>query len=274
MSTQSNSRLPTLFIPHGGGPCFFMENPRAPHMWDKMAGFLRGLAASIGTRPKGIVVVSGHWEQAEFTVNANPQPPLLFDYYGFPEHTYRLEYPAPGSPELARRVLGLLSDAGIPAGMNTERGLDHGVFIPFMLIYPDADIPIVQLSMKAGLDPAAHIRAGQALSALRDEGVLIVGSGMSFHNMRGFGDPRFLPPSRRFDAWLENAVSQADAETRNTLLEQWGEAPDGRTSHPHPDHLLPLMVAAGAAGADSGHKIFEDEVLGVIVSGFAFSGNS
>ncbi len=272
MHANQAARLPVLFIPHGGGPCFFMDWPDAPHMWDRMAGFLRGLGRSIGPRPEAIIVISGHWEAAQFTATANPQPPLIFDYYGFPEHTYRLAYPAAGAPDLARRIQGLLDEAGIPAGLDPQRGLDHGVFIPFLLIYPEADIPIVQLSMQTGLDPAAHLRAGRALSTLRDEGVLIVGSGMSFHNMRGFRQPGFLAPSRRFDAWLESAVSQADARTRNTMLEHWEQAPDARACHPHPDHLLPLMVAAGAAGTDSGRKIFEDEVMGVLVSGFAFGG--
>jgi aromatic ring-opening dioxygenase catalytic subunit (LigB family) len=266
---MSTNRLPTLFIPHGGGPCFFMEWPGNPHMWDRMADFLKGLGDFVGIRPKAVVVISGHWEEAEFTVSANPKPPLIYDYSGFPEHTYQLQYPAPGSPELARRIQTLLTDAGLPTNIDAQRGLDHGVFIPFKLIYPNADIPIVQLSMKAGLDPATHIRAGQALETLRDEGVLIVGSGMSFHNMRGFS-PAFKEASKRFDDWLATAVSQPDTIQRHAMLEHWTDAPDARLTHPHPDHLLPLMVAAGAAGTDAGQRIFEDEVMNVIVSGIAF----
>jgi aromatic ring-opening dioxygenase catalytic subunit (LigB family) len=266
---MSTDRLPTLFIPHGGGPCFFMEWPGNPHMWDRMADFLKGLGDFVGARPKAVVVISGHWEEAEFTVAANPKPPLIYDYSGFPEHTYKLQYPAPGSPELAHRVQTLLTDAGLPANIDSQRGLDHGVFIPFKLIYPNADIPIVQLSMKAGLDPATHIRAGQALGTLRDEGVLIVGSGMSFHNMRGFS-PAFKEASKRFDDWLATTVSQPDATQRQAMLEHWADAPDARLTQPYPDHLLPLMVAAGAAGTDAGQRIFEDEVMNVIVSGIAF----
>ena len=245
-----------------------MEWSGAPHMWDKMAAFLKGLGDLAGARPKAVLVVSGHWEESEFTVAANPAPPLIYDYSGFPAHTYELQYPAPGSPELAARVQALLTEAGMPARIDDQRGLDHGVFIPFKLIYPDADIPIVQLSMKAGLDPVAHLRAGRALEVLRGEGVLIVGSGMSFHNMRGF-TPAFRDASKRFDDWLESAVSQP-APKRDEMLAHWQNAPDARLTQPHPDHLLPLMVAAGAAGADIGRRVFVDEVMNVVVSGIAF----
>lgn len=267
---DSSNRLPSLYIPHGGGPCFFMDWPGNPHAWDSMGAFLRGLGASIGTRPQAILVISAHWEEAAFTVMSNPQPPLLFDYYGFPEHTYRLDYPAAGAPALAQRIQDLLGAAGIASRTDAQRGFDHGVFIPFLLIYPEADIPIVQLSMKAGLDPAEHIRAGQALQALRDEGVLIVGSGMSFHNMRGFFQPGFLAVSQRFDAWLDSAACAPDPASRNAMLEHWREAPDAQMNHPNPDHLLPLMVAAGAGGPDAGRKIFGEEVTGVRISAYSF----
>lgn len=261
-------RLPTFFIPHGGGPCFFMDWPGNPAMWDRMAAFLRGLAADVGVRPKAVLVISGHWQEAAFTVNSGAHPPLLFDYYGFPEHTYALTYPAPGAPGLAARVQALLADADLPTAANAERGLDHGVFVPFKLIYPDADIPVVQLSMKDGLDPVDHLRAGRALGVLRDEGVLIVGSGMSFHNMRGFS-PAFNAASRRFDAWLAETVALPAAQ-RDAALAHWQSAPDARTVQPHPDHLLPLMVAAGAAGADRGRQVFQGEVMNVVVSASRF----
>jgi aromatic ring-opening dioxygenase catalytic subunit (LigB family) len=265
---MKTSTLPTLFIPHGGGPCFFMDWPGAPHMWDRMANFLRGLPQQLPSQPKAILIVSGHWEESAFTVNANPQPELIYDYSGFPEHTYRLTYPAPGAPALAERVRQLLGAAGLPAQRDAERGWDHGVFIPLKVMYPDADIPVVQLSMKRGLDPLEHLRAGQALAALRDEGVLIVGSGMSFHNMRGF-QPAFHAASQRFDDWLAD-MAQQDEQNRNTLLQHWLDAPDARQVQPHPDHLLPLMVAAGAAGNDHGTRIFQDTVMNVVVSALAF----
>lgn len=265
---SSTDRLPTYFIPHGGGPCFFMDWPGDPHMWDRMAAFLKGLAASVGTRPKAVLVVSGHWEEPVFTVNAGAHPPLLFDYYGFPPHTYELKYPAPGSPALAARIQALLGQAGITSGADATRGLDHGVFVPFKLIFPDADVPIVQLSMKTGLDPREHLAAGQALAPLRDEGVLIVGSGMSFHNMRGFS-PDFRPASERFDEWLAHTVALPRA-AREQALENWQEAPDARLVQPRPDHLLPLMVAAGAAGDDAGRRVFQDAVMNVVVSASRF----
>ena len=266
----STARLPTFYLPHGGGPCFFMDNTRGPaDMWAPMAAFLRGLIATLPEKPRAVVVVSGHWEEAAFTVNSAAHPPLLFDYYGFPEHTYRLQYPAPGSPELARRVRGLLEGAGMATGEDAQRGLDHGVFIPFMLILPDADVPVVEVSLRSDLDAGEHLRAGQALAPLRDEGVLIVGTGMSFHNMRAFG-PGAAAPSKQFDTWLSAAVTAPSALARNDALTAWERAPAARTSHPREEHLLPLMVAAGAAGTDLGHKVFEGEVLGATVSGFQF----
>ena len=269
MLEKTGAALPTLFIPHGGGPCFFMEWPGDPTMWDKMAAFLKDLHLTLPQRPKAIVVISGHWMEDEFSVTIGAHPPLIYDYHGFPEHTYRLQYAAPGAPELAKRIRDLLGQAGIESGSDAQRGFDHGVFIPFKLIYPDADIPIVQLSLKTGLDPVAHLRAGEALQILRDEGVLMVGSGMSFHNMRGFS-AAFTAASKRFDDWLTDAVAQDNAATRNAMLEQWQKAPDAALTQPYPDHLLPLMVVAGAAGTHAGRKIFEDQVLNVVVSGFAF----
>lgn len=264
-------KLPTLFIPHGGGPCFFMHwTMGPPDTWDKMAEWLRGLGAAVGGRPKALIVISAHWEEPEFSVTEAPRPPLLFDYYGFPEHTYRLTYPAAGSAELATRIKHLLAEAGIAARGDGARGFDHGVFIPFKLIYPDADIPIVQLSLKAGLAPGEHIAAGGALAPLRDEGVLIVGSGMSYHNMRGFGSAGSTSASDAFDAALTEAVALPSAEMRNERLGAWASLPHARSCHPREEHLLPLMVAAGAAGGDSGKRIFGDHVMNVAVSAFQF----
>ena len=267
---NTTTRQPTFYLPHGGGPCFFMETTRGPaDMWEPMAAFLRGLVATLPEKPKAVVIVSGHWEESGFAVNTAANPPLLFDYYGFPEHTYQLKYPAPGSPALAQRVRALLEGAGLATSENAERGLDHGVFIPFMLVLPDADVPVVEISLRADLDPAAHLRAGAALAPLRDEGVMVVGTGMSFHNMRMFG-PGAAEPSKRFDAWLTDAVTAPSADARNNALIGWEGAPAARASHPREEHLLPLMVAAGAAGSDLGVKVFEDKVLGATVSGFRF----
>lgn len=262
------TRLPTLYIPHGGGPCFFMNwNPADE--WEPMAAYLRGIPASLPEAPRALLVVSAHWEERVPTVLTAPNPPLLFDYYGFPAHTYALTWPAPGAPALAERVRGLLGAAGIASGADATRGWDHGVFIPLKVTYPEPTIPTLQLSLQAGLDPATHLAIGRALAPLRDEGVLIVGSGMSFHNMRMFGSPAAGPLSRRFDAWLGQTVA-APAPAREAALRDWARTPDNRTTHPREEHLLPLMVAAGAAGADAGRVVFTDTVLGATVSAVAF----
>jgi len=261
--------MPTLYIPHGGGPCFFMDwNP--PHAWDRMAAFLRGLAATLPQRPSAIVLVSGHWLEADFAVTGAAQPDLIYDYYGFPPHTYELTYPAPGAPALAARVTAALSKAGFGTHIDPVRGYDHGVFIPLKLVFPDADVPIIQLSLRRDMDAAAHLAVGRALAPLRDEGVLILGSGMSFHNMRAYGDPRSTGPSEQFDAWLTQTV-EGDAERRDALLAQWDQAPSARFSHPPraEEHLLPLMVAAGAAQGP-GQRVFSDIVMATRVSAFRF----
>jgi aromatic ring-opening dioxygenase catalytic subunit (LigB family) len=260
--------LPTYFIPHGAGPCFFMEWTRGPaDTWEKTAAWLSGLIASLPQRPRAIVVVSGHWEADAFTVQTGERPPLLFDYYGFPEHTYRLTFAAPGSPSLAARVRELLSAAGLPAAEDDRRGFDHGVFVPLKLVTPLADIPVVQLSLRTDLDPEAHLAAGRALAPLRNEGVLIVGSGMSWHNMRGF-TPAFTVRSAAFDAWLGDTI--ADPATREAAIAGWQEAPFARDAHPREEHLAPLFVAAGAAAGEPGEVAFRDEVMDIVVSAFRF----
>jgi aromatic ring-opening dioxygenase catalytic subunit (LigB family) len=262
--------MPTFYLPHGGGPCFFMEWTRGPaDTWDRLAAFLRGLIDTLSERPRAVVVVSGHWEESAFAVNSGARPPMLFDYYGFPEHTYQLKYPAPGSPALAQQLRGLLEGAGLATLDDNTRGLDHGVFVPMLLVLPDADIPVVEISLRSDLDPSAHLRAGAALAPLRDEGVLVLATGMSFHNMRAFG-PAAAEPSKRFDAWLTGAVTAPSAHARNEALAHWDRAPAARLSHPREEHLLPLMVAAGAAGDDLGTKVFEDQLLGATVSAFRF----
>jgi aromatic ring-opening dioxygenase catalytic subunit (LigB family) len=265
------SRLPTLFIPHGGGPCFFMDPPPAfPHLWDSMAAYLRGLDAGIGSRPRAVLVISGHWECPQPTLTTALRHSLLFDYYGFPEHTYRLTYPAPGAPDLARRTRGLLDAAEFASSEDPARGLDHGVFVPFKLIYPEADVPIVQLSLHQSLNPSVHLEIGHALAPLREEGVLIVGSGMSYHNLRYFlvDDPYAARWAVEFDDWLNDAVT--DPSTRESKLAHWRDAPGAAAAHPRPEHLIPLMVAAGAAGTDGAKRAYHDVLIGKPISGFQF----
>jgi aromatic ring-opening dioxygenase catalytic subunit (LigB family) len=263
----ADTALPALYISHGGGPWPFMPvDP--PDMYDGLASWLRGIPEAIGARPNAVLAVSAHWEEDELTVMHHAQPPMLYDYYGFPAATYRLRYDAPGSPALAERVEELLRGAGLGCRSDFERGFDHGVFVPFMLAYPDADMPIVQLSLRRDLDPAFHLAVGRALAPLRAEGVLIAGSGMSYHNLRAFG-PAGRPASEQFDRWLVHAVAATGA-ARDSLLVQWSAAPAARAAHPRADHLLPLMVTAGAAELESGRATFSGRILGVQVSCFQF----
>ncbi len=255
---------PAFYIPHGGGPCFFMDwDP--PDAWNKTADYLRSIQDSAG-EVKAAVVISAHWEEKEFTVCSGESPDLYYDYFGFPAHTYEIQYPAPGSPDLARRIHGLLEESGIKARLDANRPFDHGVFIPFKLIYPKADVPIVQLSLKAGLDPLQHWEAGRAIASLRSEGVVIVGSGMSFHNMRGFSGG-YEKISEEFDAWLTDAIA---GDSRKDLLVNWEKAQYARDCHPREEHLLPLMVAAGAAEKEKGRRVFSDFVMNTRISGFQF----
>jgi aromatic ring-opening dioxygenase catalytic subunit (LigB family) len=250
-----------------------MDPPMGPPgTWDRMAAFLRSLPGDVGATPRAILAVTGHWETDELRVTAGANPSLIYDYYGFPESTYHLKYPAPGSPALAAEVAGLLRAAGFPTTEDAERGFDHGVFIPFLVAFPEARIPVVELSVRKDLDPAAHIAIGRALAPLREDGVLILATGMSYHNLRGFfsSDPRATAASEAFDAWLEQAVVESEPAERERRLIAWETAPAARQCHPQEEHLLPLMVAAGAAGSDRATHAYSDRVLDKALSGFRF----
>jgi aromatic ring-opening dioxygenase catalytic subunit (LigB family) len=244
-----------------------------PAAWERMESWLRGLVSQVGVKPKAVLVVSAHWEAEVFTVNAQATPGLLYDYYGFPEHTYQLTWPAPGAPALAAEIRARLSAADMASAEEHKRGWDHGVFIPMKLVFPNADVPTMQLSLRSGLNPAEHIAAGRALAPLRRQGVLIIGSGMSYHNMQQLraASPAIDPDSRRFDTWLAETVALPRAQREQRLID-WAQAPGGRASHPVAEHLLPLHVVAGAAGEDPGQKVFQDQVLGSMQSAFLFGG--
>ena len=260
-------RMPTLYIPHGAGPCFFMDwNPA--DAWDKTAAYLRSIASSLPTRPQAIVLVTAHWLGAQPCMSSAARPGMLFDYYGFPPHTYELSYPAPGAPALAERARGLLADAGIAAAVDTQRGYDHGTFIPLMVAFPDADVPVLQVSLLGSLDAQAHIGYGQALAPLRDEGVLILGSGSATHNLADFRGGRTLnePPRgyvKPFDDWLVQTVEAGDEKG----LAGYERAPEGRRNHPTPEHFLPIFVpfgAALAAGDGKGRALHRSYTYGVL----------
>ena len=234
-----------------------------------MAAFLRNIPAALGRAPKAVLVISAHWLEATPTVHAGAHPGLLFDYYNFPAETYRLTWPAPGAPELAARVHELLGAAGLHPATETERGWDHGVFIPLKVVWPEADLPVVQLSLQKDLDPKTHLAIGRALAPLRHEDVLIVGSGMSYHNLRNFFSGRGNEEAAAFDAWLNETLTAPPAERARRLI-AWETAPGAIASHPEAEHLLPLHVAAGAAGEDAGRRIYHDDILGKAISAFQF----
>lgn len=258
---SSTPAIRSLYLSHGGGPIPLLGDPAHA----QMAETLRHIAGSI-SKPSAVIVVSAHWEMSKPTVTRAARPPLLYDYYGFPEAAYRITYPAPGDPQLADEVARVLEAERITAVSDGQRGFDHGLFVPLKIMYPDADIPCIQLSLVQGLDPALHLRMGEALAHLKHDGLLIVGSGFSFHNMEAF----FAPSSERqtkndaFQAWLAETCSSTalgESERRERLL-QWERAPYARYCHPRAEHLLPLHVCYGAAGRPC-RQVFEPEILGV-----------
>jgi aromatic ring-opening dioxygenase catalytic subunit (LigB family) len=262
-------RMPTIYLPHGGGPWPFVDLGIPPSDTAPLTNYLRALPAAAPTSPRALLVISAHWETPVPTVQTAAHPPMLYDYYNFPPASYRLQWPAPGDPALAARVRQLLSAAGIDSAEDPTRGYDHGTFIPLMLSWPDADVPTVQLSLQRGLDPAAHLAIGRALAPLRDEGVFILGSGMSYHNLRAMNDPRAAPISRAFDAWLHQTAA-LDPAARDDALIHWEQAPAARAAHPREEHLLPLMVCAGAAEDDRATIGFSGSFIGWQISAVHF----
>jgi aromatic ring-opening dioxygenase catalytic subunit (LigB family) len=266
--------LPTYFISHGGGPWPWLREQTAG-AYDRLEASLKELPRELGRTPKAILAVSGHWEEADFTVMSTAAPPMVYDYSGFPEHTYRVSYPAPGSPAVARRVRELLEAAGLRAGSDESRGFDHGVFAPLAVAYPAADVPVLQLSIRRDYDVDAHLAAGRALAAIRREGVLVLASGLSYHNLRQF-DGRARVPSREFDEWLTETLCGAAGEWRNARLREWADAPSARLAHPREDHLIPLMIAVGAAEGEPAERVYHEDAFfgGITVSSSRFGADN
>jgi aromatic ring-opening dioxygenase catalytic subunit (LigB family) len=261
--------MPTVYLPHGGGPWPFVEVPFGSKAeLAALANYLRALPQAAPERPKALLVISAHWEEDVPTVMTGAHPPMLYDYYGFPPESYTITWPAPGEPQLAARVRALLEAARFPTGANPDRGYDHGTFVPLKLAFPDADVPVMQLSLVRGLDPAMHLAIGRALAPLRDEGVFIIASGMSYHNLRAFGREA-APVARAFDTWLREAATLEPA-ARDLALAEWTRAPSARAAHPREEHLLPLMVAAGAAGADHGAIAYTGTILELAITAVQF----
>lgn len=257
-----NRKGKAIYFSHGGGPL--------PILGDKshkaMVQFMEHLPSTIG-KPDTIIVISAHWEERVATVLRASNPVMFYDYYGFPDEAYNITYPAPGNIELASRLIHILKDKRIECNISDERGFDHGLFIPLKLMYPEADIPAIQLSLVQGLEPVVHIEMGKALNELMYENILVVGSGFSFHNMRAFSRDGKISKDHAnylFQEWLiETCTTQLTQEERERRLIHWEKAPSARYCHPREEHLLPLHVCAGIAGENSrAEKIFDDYILG------------
>ncbi|MDK9558989.1 class III extradiol ring-cleavage dioxygenase [Marinobacter sp. M216] len=240
-----------LFISHGGGPMPLLGDPGHRELVERLSEMGGALK-----KPSAILVISAHWEEAVPTITAGANPPLIYDYYGFPPEAYDIQYPCPGEPVLARQVYQALDKAGIPARLDDKRGFDHGLFVPLKLMYPEADIPCVQLSLVGSLDAGVHLAIGKALQALDYDNLLVIGSGFSFHNMRAFftpNTPEIQARNQAFEDWLDETCSDSTMpeSRRAERLIHWDQAPHARFCHPREEHLLPLHVCYGLAGRAS-----------------------
>ena len=269
-----STRLPAFYLNHGAGPWPYMNGEFRRHH-ALLEASLKDLPRQIGVKPRAILVVSAHWEEKDFAVMAGLFPPMVYDFSGFPPETYAVRYLAPGAPALAKTAAALIKARGLAAHLDEKRGFDHGAYALLAVAFPDADVPVIQVSLRADYDPAAHLELGRALAPLRDEGVLIIGSGSSYHNLdalrgRTGGDPS--QQSRAFDDWLTQTLVDSPPEERAKRLVQWQSAPDARAVHPHEEHLLPLHVAAGAGEADAGQIMFHDQTFfdGLTLSSYRF----
>jgi aromatic ring-opening dioxygenase catalytic subunit (LigB family) len=266
---MSSTRMPVAFLPHGGGPVTHVDFGLPAEEVDGLARYWRSVRALPAAAPRALLIVSAHWEERVPTVMTAARPPMLYDYGGFPPAAYEITWPAPGDPALAARVRELLHAAGFPTGEDAERGFDHGAFTPLKQGWPDAEVPALQLSLQRGLDANRHLAIGRALAPLRDEGVFLVGSGDTFHNLRAFGAPGVHEKSAEFDRWLREVVT-GEARARDERLARWIDAPFARYCHPREEHLLPLLVCAGAAGDDAGRVTWSGRFLGTVQTGFHF----
>lgn len=250
-----------LFLSHGGGPLPILGDPQHA----EMVGLLREIASQI-KRPSAIIVVSAHWEEEVASITSGANPNLIYDYFNFPPEAYQIGYPCPGEPDLAKEVFLSLKNLGIAAELNPSRGFDHGVFVPLKIMYPEADIPCIQLSLLKSLDPDSHISLGKSLQAIEREDLLIIGSGFSFHNMRAFfskDNELTLGMNQSFEEWLRDTCanqSMTESERRLRLL-RWETAPNARYCHPREEHLLPLHVCYGYAEAPCS-EAYSLEILG------------
>lgn len=264
-------RIPTYFLSHGGGPWPWLKAERGA-MYDQLEASLHDVRRELGHAPRAVLMISAHWESDRFLLSSAARPPMEYDYGGFPEHTYRIHYDAPGAPALAESVREMLKRGGFASDLDAERGFDHGTFTVMHTMYPEADIPLVQLSLRADYDVADHIKVGELIAPLRDEGVLIIGSGFSYHDTRAMRSGAGAEVSATFDRWLNDTLVVAPPAERRRHLANWSDAPGARAAHPREDHLIPLMVAVGAAGNEAGARVYhQSDFMGEItVSSYRF----
>lgn len=265
-----SNKVPTIFVSHGGGPCFWMDwNP--PHLFNGLKGFFENLPNRLSQKPSAIVMISAHWEEHSFTIQGCALPDMIYDYVGFPSNTYQLKYSASGSPALAQHISTLLMKCSIKHSIDAKRGYDHGVYVPLLISYPLADIPVIQISLRADLDPLAHFELGRALKPLRNENILILGSGFSYHNLKAIPDLQGV--SQVFDQWLCETLCLSGPEERQQKLLNWSAAPHARRAHPREEHFIPLLVCAGAGDSDPCVQIFSENLpsWNVQTSCFEFS---
>ena len=261
---------PIIYLPHGAGPLPLLADTGYGN--ERLVPFLKNISQLI-SEPAAIVVVSAHWEAAQASITSAEQPNMIFDYTGFPQEAYNLQYPVAGDPRLSQQIVQLITKKGMTAKPEPQRGFDHGVYVPLKLIYPQAHIPCIQLSLIKGLNPAEHIALGESLAELRSKNVLIIGSGMSFHNLRYFFNPEkdTFQKSNEFDEWLVDTCTNnlLPVQEKKERLVAWKNAPYAQYCHPREEHLMPLHVCFGAASKDtsSAQVIFNDEFMGAKISG-------
>lgn len=263
----NNSQI--LYFSHGGGPLPLLDDPSHK----KMIEFMKDLPDKIH-RPDSIVVISAHWEENDVTVQSGKEPGMLYDYYGFPEAAYQIKYPCKGDRELALKIAGLFAENGIEHRLDNNRPYDHGSYIPLMMMYPDADIPVIQVSLHHNLDPLTHLNMGKALRPLLEENILIIGSGFSFHNMRQFdfaGRNLEDPLNDQFqNKLIEICCNVQDDIEKRDCLTSWENIPGARYCHPREEHLLPLFVCAGLVRG-AGIKVFDNYIIGKRATAFLWN---
>ena len=244
---MKNKKLRILFLSHGAGPVPLLGDEGHQEMVENLKAIVTKIK-----KPSAIIVISAHWEEKVPTITSGKSPSLIYDYYGFPVESYHIKYPCPGEPFLADQIRQLLSSAGIEASLDKSRGFDHGLFVPLKIMYPEADVPCIQLSLVQSLNPAEHVKIGKALSGVKYDELLVIGSGFSFHNMKAFFTPETSESkamNETFENWLIDTCSNTDIdqEERTLRLENWEQAPFARYCHPREEHLLPLHVCCGVA---------------------------